>query len=197
MLFMESGAWPWKSSSWMMTAKHSAPAMTKYCGSCHTMLSSSPSWTLCSLLVSRSAAIAMAKIIRKRPIPILCNCVSSAPFAKYVLVAGTSTLFIESTQSVTHITSNEYKDAGGMDREPILVFITAPCWMKVVCIWEIAAAKNIPVTHIGSKRISIFSSSTSVTVHKLHELRHPPYTKLGSEITAALSKNLRQNDGIR
>jgi len=153
---------------WVMTAKHSAPAIIKYCGNCHAMLSGSASRILCSLFVSRSAAIAMAKIIRKRPIR--CNCVSSTPFAKYIRVAGAITLSTASTQSVTHITSNEYKDAGGMVREPILVFITVPCWMKVVCIWEIAAPKNIPVTHIGSKRISIFSSSTSVTVHRLHEL---------------------------
>uniref|UniRef100_A0A0A9TF07 Uncharacterized protein n=1 Tax=Arundo donax TaxID=35708 RepID=A0A0A9TF07_ARUDO len=108
-------------------AKHSAPAMTKCCRSCHTMLNGFPSRTLCSLFISRSAAIAMAKIIRKRPIPILCNCVSSAPFAKYVRVASTITLFTTRTQRVTHITSNEYKDAGGTDSEPTLVFITVPC----------------------------------------------------------------------
>lgn len=92
---------------------------------------------------------------------------------------------------MTHITSKEYKEAAGTEKESTVVSMALPCWMNVVCNWEKAAEWRTPVAQMGTSRSRILSSSTWVTVHNNHGSRGPLDSRSLSEIIAALFKNLR------
>ena len=50
-----------------------------------------------------------------------------------------TTLSWNATQTIMKMTSAEFREAAGTEKDPILVFIAFPCWTNVVAVWHIAA----------------------------------------------------------
>jgi hypothetical protein len=104
------------------------------------MLKLWPSLTLRSLHISTSAAAANAGTARNLPTPIRCSCVSPETFPVYRLAIGITMLSWNTTQINMKITEAEFMEAAGIEKDPILVSIAIPCWIKVVAVWHIEAA---------------------------------------------------------
>lgn len=89
---------------------------------------------------------------------------------------------------ITPMMSNVEREAGGSVKEPSDVFIIIPCSTNSDDIWACIVWKKMPVIQIGNILIRIFSSSTSVTVHRDQGFEKSSVLSSVSEITAALSR---------
>ena len=87
---------------------------------------------------------------------------------------------------------NVASEAGGILKVVlgILVSMNETCRTNRLSIWPRTVLNIIPVIQIGSRRNMVFSSSTWVTVHRVHGFVVPFVWSVGIS-TAALSKNLK------
>ncbi|MFS8004006.1 hypothetical protein Hanom_Chr13g01220541 [Helianthus anomalus] len=90
------------------------------------------------------------------------------------------------------MTKKSVREAAGISNDfPMCLSIVVACDTDIVVIWAYTVQNNIVVAQIGSIRITIFTSSTSVTVARRHlsTLTIASYDTSASLI-AALSRKL-------
>lgn len=113
-----------------------------------------------SLFDSTMAAIAIARMDRNIPIPILC--ITLIPFSSLViiLVRGIKILSYNGINMIIEIVIALCRVAGGILKlSPMFLFIVEPCLVKKVAgCWKITA-KTRSIVHMGKSRSITFAFS--------------------------------------
>lgn len=137
--------------------------------------------------ISTRAAAAMATIERNSPVPILCRWVIPISVLVTLLANGMMIWLYVGARIMMKMTGKIGREAGGTFKDPSLVFMVAACWTEKVDSWARQQLSIMVQAKMGRIVTTIFTSSTSFTVHSNAEQNGASFT--------ALFRNLRLSVG--